>query len=158
MWNPREAEHDFLATKYAAFLILFFVSTAFAGCTASDGLRYACLSVSATQFNGEVVKIERQRGSRALVTYSFRDASATERVESRFFESYEKQDFKQGQVVSVLACPLVPSLFDLEEAVAFLEVTFYLFAGAVVVLLLTGSAIVWAFYQLLRHHAEDRYY
>ncbi len=165
MYDPREAEKDFITLRIAALVLILGGCIVFAAWTVKDAISYGAIWISPMKATGEIVSYV-ELGRRSEITYVFTDHRGDLRQGTWLFVrpnaaapcySAALQAACDGYDIAIVYAGLFPRINRAVGAYAS-SADFFVFAGSVLIALFAFTFLIVMAFRYRQYSRESRYY
>ncbi|WP_133297447.1 hypothetical protein [Motiliproteus coralliicola] len=161
MFYPREAKRDFYYTSRIWSLILTFPFIGLILISKNSAISYAAINAFPVEATASVssVKDSATRRKSIVIYYSFSDSSGKTQV-GQYIKSYKKRHLKlyKTKEISIIYSSLLPKFSTAKEGRYDNSISFYIFLGGSIVIILCIVFNFYSFYKTTKLKKEDIYY
>ena len=158
MYDPREAQKDFLYQVQVVAIMILLIAAGFTAWSFRNGLQYALLSTYAHAVTGTIVEIERRPYANAIVDYVFDYPDGTPHSGRVLAPTPESVDYVVGRDIVVLYFPPYRRIFQIEDRLPAQKMSFYMLSISVLAMCGMFALVVYSAVKIVRHREESRHY
>lgn len=158
MYDPREAQKDFLYQIQVVAIMVLLIAAGFTAWSFRNGLQYALLSNYAHAVTGTIVQIERRPYASAIIDYVFDYPDGTPHSGRFLAPRPESVDYIVGREIVVLYFPPYREIFQIEDRLPAQKMSFYMLIISILAMLGMFALVVYSAFRIVQHREESQHY
>jgi len=159
MYNPREAQTDFLYLRYVILIAFVVIGTTVAALNSRQGLAFAILWLDGEKTAGRIIEVqEGVPGGMSTVSYSYRRIDGTTQDAKRRFSSRVVLRLYYDDPVEVRYSRLFSSVSTITQLWSHMRFEFTFMVSGLVVVIIAGGLTFFAGLSIVKHKLQDRRY
>ncbi len=162
MFNPREAQHDFIVTRSAIAFLFLLVAVFVASFALRDGLRYSIIKLKPASITGLITSVQDESFFKynAVIEYQYFDEISNTAISGKYIQDkiFDKTKYVEGEKIKIAFSKLIPEINFISDRLYQLEPSFNILMGSAVISVLIIVFLLWNFRKYLKFKKESSRY